>query len=218
MGQFGGWVRLHYVYPYPKVESLLALMQEGLILPYLDMPLQHSSPKILARMKRPVHAENILDRLQRWRQAVPDLTVRSTFIVGFPGETDEDFNTLLQFLDAAQLDRVGCFTYSPIEGAAAHGLEGAVSEEVKEERKMRLMAHQEAISTKRLKRWVGRTVEVIVDAVEGETAMGRCKGDAPEIDGIVEIAGLTHEKPGDRVQVRIERSSSHDLSGRKVAR
>lgn len=217
LGQLGVWVRLHYVYPYPKVESLLALMQEGLLLPYLDMPLQHSSPKILAWMKRPAHGEKILERLQNWRGLLPDLTIRSTFIVGFPGETEEDFEHLLQFLDAAQLDRVGCFTYSPIEGAPANDLPFLVPEAIKEERKMRLMERQEVISARRLQRFIGKTIEVMIDDIEGDMAIGRSQGDAPEVDGIVEIHGMTQQKPGDRVHVSIEGSNNHDLWGSVIS-
>lgn len=213
LGDLGVWVRLHYVYPYPKVESLLALMQDGLLLPYLDMPLQHSSPKILSLMKRPAYTETMLERLQNWRRLLPDLTIRSTFIVGFPGETEEDFAHLLQFLDAAQLDRVGCFTYSPIEGAKANELPFLVPEALKEERKMRLMAHQAAISARRLQRFVGKTIEVMIDELTEDGAIGRSQGDAPEVDGVVEIRGATTQKPGQRVKVRIEGSTDHDLWG-----
>jgi ribosomal protein S12 methylthiotransferase len=181
LGELGLWVRLHYVYPYPSVDDLLPLMAEGKLLPYLDVPFQHASPRILKLMKRPGDVDRVLDRITAWRKAVPDLTIRSTFITGFPGETEAEFNALLDFLDAAQLDRVGAFAYSPVEGAAANALPGALPESVREERKMRLMRHQEDISTQRLEARIGRTMTVLVDDIDEDGAIARTEGDAPDI-------------------------------------
>ncbi|GMV69770.1 MAG: ribosomal protein S12 methylthiotransferase RimO [Pseudomonadota bacterium] len=211
LGSLGAWVRLHYVYPYPHVDELIPLMAEGAILPYLDVPLQHGSPRILKSMKRPAAAENTLARLQNWRRICPDLTLRSTFIVGFPGETDADFEALLDFLTAAQLDRVGAFTYSPVEGAAANRLPDAVPEPLKQERLERLMAHQAAISAARLQQKIGRTLEVLVDAVDEEGPIARSAGEAPEIDGVIYLDAAPDVKPGDKLRVVVTDADEHDL-------
>ncbi len=214
LGELGAWVRLHYVYPYPHVDEVVPLMAEGRILPYLDVPFQHASPRILKLMKRPASSERNLERIRAWRAACPDITVRSTFIVGFPGETEAEFEGLLDFLREAELDRVGCFAYSPVEGAQANALPGAVPEEVKEERRARFMQTQAAISRAKLARKVGSTLDVLVDAVEGEVAIGRGKADAPEIDGVVRVQGAGAAKPGDLLRVRITSADEHDLAGR----
>ena len=211
LGGLGVWVRLHYVYPYPQVDAAVPLMAEGKILPYLDIPFQHSSPRILKLMKRPASAENNLERIRAWRAICPEITIRSTFIVGFPGESDEDFEDLLDFIDAAQLDRVGCFAYSPVAGAAANELPGAVPEEVKEERLTRFMALQAQISEERLQAKVGRRETVLIDEVVEEGAVGRSRADAPEIDGQVFIDGATHLQVGEFVEVEIEEADEHDL-------
>jgi len=209
------WVRLHYVYPYPHVDEVIPLMAEGKVLPYLDIPFQHASPRILRLMKRPGAVDRTLERIQRWRAACPQLTLRSTFIVGFPGETEAEFEELLDFLDEAQLDRVGAFAYSPVEGAAANDLPGAVPEEVKQERLARFMERQGEISAARLEAKVGTVQRCLVDVVDGELAIARSMADAPEIDGTVQIqdgrdAGL---QPGEFVDVRIMGSDEHDLYG-----
>jgi ribosomal protein S12 methylthiotransferase len=216
LGELPAWVRLHYVYPYPHVDALLPLMAEGLILPYLDVPLQHGDPRILALMKRPAAAEKVLDRLDRWRAACPDLVLRSTFIVGFPGETEAEFARLLEFVEAAQLDRVGCFAYSPVAGAPANALPDPVTEEVKEERRARFMALQARISAARLASRVGTTMTVLVDAVGDEEVVARGPGDAPEIDGIVRVPGAWALAPGDFIEVRITGSDEHDLVAEPV--
>ncbi len=203
----GAWVRLHYVYPYPHVDEVIPLMAQGKILPYLDVPFQHASPRILRLMKRPASAEKVLERLAAWRGICPDITLRSTFIVGFPGETDAEFEELLQFLEAAQLDRVGCFAYSPVEGAAANALPGPVPDEVKEERRKRFMRAQQRISARKLKVKVGKRLRVLVD----KPGVGRTAGDAPEIDGTVRFKG---GKAGEFAEVLIERAGAHDLHGR----
>jgi ribosomal protein S12 methylthiotransferase len=207
LGELGVWVRLHYVYPYPSVDEVIPLMAEGKILPYLDVPFQHASPRILKLMKRPANAEKVLDRVRAWRAICPELTIRSTFIAGFPGETEAEFEELLQFLEDAQLDRVGCFEYSPVEGAAANELPGALPDEVKHERRERFMRAQEKISTARLRSKVGKTYQVLVD----EPGLGRSKADAPEIDGAVHFKG---GKTGEFVKVTIDRADAHDLYGR----
>lgn len=214
LGELGAWVRLHYVYPYPHVDEIVPMMAEGRILPYLDVPFQHGSPRILKAMKRPAAAVDTLERVRRWREICPDLVLRSTFIVGFPGETDADFETLLDFLEEAQLDRVGCFTYSAVEGARANALEGAVPEELKEERWHRFMQKQADISRRRLAARVGRSEEVLVDAVEGDEAIARSAGDAPDIDGIVRIRDGAELLPGTFAEVIIESSDDYDLSAR----
>ncbi|MCW8871033.1 MAG: 30S ribosomal protein S12 methylthiotransferase RimO [Xanthomonadales bacterium] len=214
LGSLGAWVRLHYVYPYPHVDEIIPMMADGLILPYLDVPFQHGSPRVLQRMKRPAAAENTLERISRWREICPDLTIRSTFIVGFPGETDEDFDVLLDFLQQAQLDRVGCFTYSPVNGARANDLDGAVPEEIKEERWHRFMQVQAQISRARLRGKVGTTQQVLVDEIGDEAAIARSKADAPEIDGVVLIRDGEHLAPGSLVEVIVEDSDDYDLTAR----
>lgn len=211
LGELGVWVRLHYVYPYPNVDDIIPLMAEGKILPYLDVPFQHASPRILKLMKRPASSENNLERIRRWRDICPDLTIRSTFITGFPGETDEDFEMLLQFLEEAQLDRVGAFAYSPVEGAAANELPGALPDEVREERRVQLMDFQEDISTQRLERFIGREMTVLVDDVDEEGALARSPADAPDIDGLVMIPQGEELEVGDFVKVRITDCDVHDL-------
>ena len=213
LGEMGMWVRLHYVYPYPSVDKTIPLMAEGKLLPYLDIPFQHASPKILKAMKRPGQAERVLERIQKWRDICPEIVIRSTFIVGFPGETEEDFQMLLDWLDVAQLDRVGCFKYSPVEGAKANELGGDVSEEVKEERYIRFMEKQQAISTAKLKARIGTTMKVLIDEIDEEGAIGRCYADAPEIDGMVYLNEEKDVKPGDLVDVLIEHSDEYDLWG-----
>lgn len=216
LGELGVWVRLHYVYPYPHVNDVIPLMAEGKILPYLDIPFQHGSPSVLKAMKRPAHAENTLERIRQWREICPDITLRSTFIVGFPGETDEDFETLLAFLQEAQLDRVGCFQYSPVEGASANDLPNPVPDEVKQERFDRFMALQQVISTEKLKQKVGREMTVLIDEVDEEGAIGRTQGDAPEIDGLVYLNGEQNVKAGDWAKVTITHSDEYDLWGERV--
>lgn len=214
LGEMGVWVRMHYVYPYPHMDNIIPLMAEGKILPYLDIPFQHASSRILKLMKRPAAAENNLDRIQAWRKTCPDITLRSTFIVGFPGETEQEFEEMLAFLTAAQLDRVGAFAYSPVNGAAANDLPNAVPSEIKEERLARFMAHQAEISAARLQQRVGRIETVLIDEVVEEGAVARSKADAPEIDGQVYIDGATHLKVGDLVKVEIEEADDHDLWGK----
>ena len=216
LGEMGVWVRLHYVYPYPHVDDIIPLMAEGKILPYLDIPFQHASPKVLKAMKRPAHDSKTLERIRKWREICPELTIRSTFIVGFPGETEEDFQYLLDWLDAAQLDRVGAFKYSPVEGAKANELEGAVPEEVKEERLARFMEKQAGISAARLQAKIGQTINVLIDEVDEEGAIGRSKADAPEIDGMVYLNDETDLVPGQIVQAVVEHADEHDLWGRLV--
>jgi ribosomal protein S12 methylthiotransferase len=212
LGDLGVWVRLHYVYPYPNVDEIIPLMAAGKILPYLDIPLQHASPRILKAMKRPGDIEGTLARLNTWRAAVPDLTLRSTFIVGFPGETEQDFQQLLDFLDAAQLDRVGAFAYSPVEGAAANGLAEAVPEALKQERLARFMEKQTEISAQKLERKIGREITVLVDEITDDgTALARSAADAPEIDGVVIIENSASLDVGEFARVRITDSGEHDL-------
>ncbi|MEK6663327.1 MAG: 30S ribosomal protein S12 methylthiotransferase RimO, partial [Pseudomonadota bacterium] len=211
LGEFGIWVRLHYVYPYPHVDEVIPLMAEGKVLPYLDIPLQHASPKVLKAMKRPAATENNLKRIQAWREICPELTIRSTFIAGFPGETEDDFQRLLEFLSEAQLDRVGCFTYSAVEGAGANALPNPVPEEVKEERKARLMALQAGISTERLARKVGQTLTVLVDELVEGGAIARSSADAPDIDGIVFVQSKKTIQPGEFLKVKVTGSDEHDL-------
>ncbi|HRQ56169.1 MAG TPA: 30S ribosomal protein S12 methylthiotransferase RimO [Azoarcus taiwanensis] len=211
LGELGVWVRLHYVYPYPSVDDIIPLMAEGLILPYLDIPFQHASPRILKAMKRPASSENVLERIRKWREICPDLTIRSTFITGFPGETEADFQELLEFLAEAQLDRVGAFAYSPVEGATANALPDPVPDEIREERRMRLMSFQEDISTCRLERWIDREVDVLVEEVDEEGALARSCADAPEIDGLVVIPDGEHLPVGEFARVRITDCDVHDL-------
>jgi len=218
LGDLGIWVRLHYVYPYPHVDHIIPLMAEGKILPYLDIPFQHASPRILKSMKRPAASENNLTRIKAWRKICPELTIRSTFIVGFPGETEEDFAELLQFLDDAQLDRVGCFAYSPVEGATANALENPVPEEIKQERLQRFMEKQSLISAQRLQEKIGTRQVVLIDTVEGERAIARSSSSAPEIDGVVHVAVDNYDiEPGDFIEVDIESADEHDLFGVVVA-
>ena len=217
LGELGVWVRLHYVYPYPSVDDLIPLMAEGKILPYLDVPFQHASPRILKRMKRPASAENVLARIRAWRAACPELTIRSTFITGFPGETDEDFELLLQFLEEAQLDRVGAFAYSPVEGAEANKLPDPVPEALREERRQRLMELQEDISTQRLERKIGQEIEVLVEEVDEEGAVARSQADAPEIDGLVHIPNGEHLEVGEFARVLVTDCDVHDLYAEAVA-
>jgi ribosomal protein S12 methylthiotransferase len=205
------WVRLHYVYPYPSVDEVIPLMAQGKILPYLDIPFQHASPRILKAMKRPAFEDKTLARIHRWRQECPDLTLRSTFIVGFPGETESEFQYLLDWMSEAQLDRVGCFQYSPVKGASANALADPVPDEVKQERWDRFMAHQQAISTERLAARVGKEIEVLIDEVDEDGAIGRSSADAPEIDGCVYVDSQTALKPGDKVRVRVTDSDEYDL-------
>ncbi len=214
LGSLGVWVRLHYVYPYPSVDDVIPLMSDGIILPYLDIPFQHASPRILKLMKRPGAVEKTLDRIQSWRTACPDLTLRSTFIVGFPGETEAEFEELLAFLDVAQLDRVGCFKYSPVDGAVANGLPDAVPEALKEERLERFMQVQADISARRLQAKIGREIEVIIDDTDEDGAIARSHADAPEIDGVVYLDGAFDLVPGTRVKVVVEDADEHDLWAR----
>jgi ribosomal protein S12 methylthiotransferase len=215
LGELGVWVRLHYVYPYPHVDEVIELMAAGKILPYLDIPFQHASARILKLMKRPAAAENTLERIAAWRRAVPDMTIRSTFIVGFPGETEADFEELLQWLEAAQLDRVGCFEYSPVEGAAANSLrEAPVSAEVKRERRERFMELAARISSARLEKKIGGTMQVLIDRIERDVAIARSSSDAPEIDGVVRIRGAKSLAVGQWAQVRITKTSAYDLEAR----
>lgn len=215
LGKLDAWVRLHYVYPYPDVDDLIPLMADGGILPYLDIPLQHASPRILKAMRRPGNRERTLERIRRWREICPDLAIRSTFIVGFPGETDADFEELLAFIEAADINRAGCFAYSPVEGAAANALPDQIPEAIKEERRQRFMAAQEAVSARLLADKVGSVLPVLIDAVDADNlaATGRTPYDAPEIDGVVHISNIDGVKPGEIVHVEIEDSDAHDLYG-----
>lgn len=216
LGEFGVWVRLHYVYPYPHVDEVIPLMAEGKVLPYLDIPFQHAAPSVLKAMRRPAHQEKTLARIRRWREMAPDLAIRSTFIVGFPGETDSDFEELLGFLDEASLDRVGCFKYEAVAGATANLLPGAVPEEVKAERWHRFMARQQAVSARRLKGRIGRRVKVLVDTSAGLTATGRGPWDAPEIDGTIRLTGRRPIRAGEFVTAKIDRADAYDLYGTVV--
>lgn len=218
LGDMGMWIRLHYVYPYPHVDQVVELMAEGKILPYLDIPFQHAHPRVLKAMKRPAATEKTLERIKAWRKICPDLTIRSTFIAGFPGETKDEFEYLLDFLKEAQLDRVGCFAYSPIEGAAANALPGALPDEVREERRDRFMAVQSEISYERMRAKIGSVQPVIIDECEDEdgVAIGRTTADAPEIDGIIYVTTDRHLEPGDIVNVRVTDNQDYDLIGREV--
>ncbi|CAG0964253.1 Ribosomal protein S12 methylthiotransferase RimO [Methylophilaceae bacterium] len=211
LSELGVWVRLHYVYPYPHVDEVIPLMADGLVLPYLDVPFQHASPRILKSMKRPASSENNLARIKAWREICPDIAIRSTFITGFPGETEEDFQMLLDFLHEAQLDRVGCFAYSAVDGATANSLPDPVPEELKQERLARFMAVQEAISAEKLSKKIGRIEMVLVDELNGDEAIGRTSADAPEIDGVVYLADADGLQPGDLVEVQITAADGHDL-------
>lgn len=218
LGRLGLWIRLHYVYPYPSVDKIIPLMAEGKILPYLDIPLQHADPRVLKAMARPAHTEKTLDRIRAWREICPDLTIRSTFIVGFPGETEAEFENLLDFMREAQLDRVGCFAYSPVEGAKANELPGAVPEEVKEERRRRFMELQAEISRQKLEARVGKIERVLIDEPEDEdgVAVGRTVHEAPEVDGVVYVTTKTPVNPGDFVDVKIVRAEDHDLVAQRI--
>ena len=217
LGELGVWVRLHYVYPYPHVDKIIPLMAEGKILPYLDIPFQHASPAVLRQMRRPGNQEKTLERIRHWRDICPDLTLRSTFIVGFPGETEDDFNYLLDWLDEAQLDRVGCFQYSPVEGAAANDLPDPVPDAIKAERWERFMARQQAISTAKLQARIGSEIEVLIDSVDEEGAIGRSWADAPEIDGQVYLDGVTGLQPGDALVAEVTAADDYDLWARPVS-
>jgi len=216
LGDLGVWVRLHYVYPYPHVDAVIPLMAEGKLLPYLDVPFQHASPDVLKRMRRPAAQEKTLERIRRWRETCPALTIRSTFIVGFPGETDDDFAFLLDWLDEAQLDRVGCFRYEPVAGAVSNDLAAPVAAEVKEERYHRFMQRQQAISAQRLKRKIGTRQAVIIDQVGPDGARGRTRGDAPEIDGSVHVTSHRPLRVGEIATVKIDRADAYDLYGSVV--
>ncbi len=214
LGELGIWVRMHYVYPYPHVDDVIPLMAERRVLPYLDIPFQHGSPSVLKRMRRPAHAENTLARIARWREICPDLTIRSTFIVGFPGETEAEFAELLDWLDAAQIDRIGAFRYSPVEGAAANTVGEHIAAEVMDERYDRFMQRARAISAARLTRRIGRRERVLVDAIDGKVAVARGEGDAPEIDGVVRIAGGAKLPVGEFVEVEFTGATDYDLHAR----
>ncbi|MCB1679731.1 MAG: 30S ribosomal protein S12 methylthiotransferase RimO [Halioglobus sp.] len=211
LGELGVWVRLHYVYPYPHVDRVIPLMAEGRLLPYLDVPLQHGSPDVLRRMRRPAAAEKALERIHHWREVCPDITLRSTFIVGFPGETERDFALLLDFLREAQLDRVGCFQYSPVRGAGANDLPDPVPEVLKQERWERFMALQQEISAARLQAKIGRTIEILIDEADAQGAVGRSAADAPEIDGRVFLDGVGGLQPGDLVEAQVTGADEYDL-------
>jgi len=215
LGSLGAWVRLHYVYPYPHVDNVIPLMAEGLITPYLDIPFQHASPSVLRAMKRPANDAKVLERIKSWRAICPDIAIRSTFVVGFPGETEADFEYLMDWLDEAQLDRVGAFRFEPVQGAAANDLPDPVPEPIKEERYVRLMEKTAAISAAKLRGKVGRTLDVIIDLVDDETggATGRSQADAPEIDGEVHLRDAGHLAAGDIIHVEIEDADEHDLFG-----
>ncbi|MGE3516012.1 MAG: 30S ribosomal protein S12 methylthiotransferase RimO [Hyphomicrobium sp.] len=216
LGELGAWVRMHYVYPYPHVDDVIPLMTEGKILPYLDIPFQHASPSVLKAMRRPAHQEKTAERIRRWRDVCPDLAIRSTFIVGFPGETEEDFAFLLDWLTEARINRAGCFKYEAVAGAKANELPGSVPEEVKEERWNRFMEAQKRVSAELLQEKVGRTIDVIVDEVDDDGAVGRSKWDAPEIDGSVFLDGAQQLKPGDIVRARVIGSDEYDLEAEKI--
>lgn len=213
LGELGAWVRLHYVYPYPHVDAVIPLMAEGKVLPYLDIPFQHASPAVLKAMRRPAAQEHTRDRIRAWRRECPELTIRSTFIVGFPGETEDDFAFLLDWLEEAELDRVGCFRYEPVAGAASNAIAAHVPAEVKEERWRRFMERQQAISARRLRRKLGQRVDVIIDEVGPTVAKGRSKADAPEIDGAVYVASRRPLRVGEIAKVKIERADAYDLHG-----
>lgn len=211
LGELGIWIRLHYVYPYPHVDTLIPMMAAGTLLPYIDMPLQHGAPSVLARMKRPAATEKTLDRIAQWRDQCPELTIRSTFIVGYPGETEAEFEALLGFIDAAQLDRVGCFQYSAVEGAAANELPNPVPEAIKQARWEQFMALQQEISARKLRQKVGTTQSILIDTVTEDGSIGRTRADAPEIDGVVHLPGITEFRPGDLVEAEITSADDYDL-------
>ena len=216
LGSLGVWVRLHYVYPYPHVDQVLPLMAEGKILPYLDIPFQHASPAVLKNMRRPANQEKVLDRLKAWRKVVPDLTIRSTFITGFPGETEEDFEYLLDWLEEAQIDRLGCFKYEPVAGAPSNDLAGAVPEEVKQERFDRLMQTQQEISAAKQLAKIGRKMDVIIDDVDEDEAIGRSAADAPDIDGLVYLDGENELTIGEIVRIQVTDADAYDLWGEVI--
>ncbi|GDX61427.1 ribosomal protein S12 methylthiotransferase RimO [Nitrosomonadaceae bacterium] len=216
LSQFGKWIRLHYVYPYPHVDEIIPLMAEGKILPYIDVPFQHANTRILKAMKRPANSENNLVRVKKWREMCPEITLRSTFITGFPGETEAEFQQLLEFIQEAQLDRVGCFTYSPVAGATANDLPNHVPEEIKEERRARLMMAQAAISKARLAQKIGKRITVLVDEVQKDKVIARSAADAPEIDGVVYIKNTKNLKAGEFVKVEVIKSDAHDLQAKIV--
>jgi ribosomal protein S12 methylthiotransferase len=216
LGELGVWVRMHYVYPYPHVDDVIPLMADGKILPYLDIPFQHASPRVLKAMKRPAAQEKTLARLKRWREICPEIAIRSTFIVGFPGETDEDFQMLLDWLEEAEIDRAGCFKYEPVAGAAANALGDHVAPELQQERYDQFMLAQQAISARKLQRKVGQTLDVILDHAAGTKAQARSKADAPEIDGLVKVSKLKGAQAGDIVRVKITKASEYDLTGEAV--
>ncbi|MCW8956125.1 MAG: 30S ribosomal protein S12 methylthiotransferase RimO [Gammaproteobacteria bacterium] len=216
LGQLGIWVRMHYVYPYPHVDKVIPLMAEGKILPYLDVPFQHASPSVLKAMKRPASSENVLKRVKQWRDICPDITIRSTFITGFPGETEDDFNLLLDFINEAELDRVGCFTYSPVEGAVANDIAQQVPEDVKQERLERFMTLQAEISANKLAKKIGQTMQVMVDEIDEEGIIARSKADAPEIDGMVFVNSTNQYEPGTLINVTITDSNEHDLFAEEI--
>ncbi|HEX4583773.1 MAG TPA: 30S ribosomal protein S12 methylthiotransferase RimO [Burkholderiaceae bacterium] len=213
LGRLGVWIRLHYVYPYPHIDDLIPLMVEGRVLPYLDVPFQHAHPRILKLMRRPANAERNIDRIRAWRAACPELAIRSTFIAGFPGETEQEFETLLEFVRQAQLDRVGCFAYSPVQGAAANDLPGALPEPVREERRARLMQVQADVSRTRLAARIGRTEQVVIDEATADGGIGRTRFEAPEIDGVVRVTAGSPLEVGQRYEVRVEGADEHDLFG-----
>ena len=214
LGSLGAWVRLHYVYPYPHVDEVIPLMAEGMVLPYLDIPFQHASPAVLKAMRRPAHQEKMLERIRSWRETCPDLALRSTFIVGFPGETEEDFEMLLDWLDEARIDRAGCFQYEPVKGARANDLGLAeVPDDVKSARWHRFMARQQKVSAAQLKKKVGQRLPVIIDEANGKAGKGRTRYDAPEFDGTVHITSRLPLRPGEIVTVKIEASDAYDLHG-----
>ncbi len=216
LSKLGAWVRLHYVYPYPSVDDIMPLMAEGKILPYLDIPFQHASPRVLKLMKRPAHAENTLERIKKWREQVPNLVLRSTFVVGFPGETEEDFQMLLDWLEEAELDRVGCFKYSPVDGAKANDLPDHVPEDIQQQRWERFMQTQQAISTRKLQRRIGQRMTVLIDEVDEEGSIARSIADAPNIDGMVYLNEFFDCQPGDFVEIEIEHADEYDLWGSPV--
>lgn len=211
LGELDMWVRLHYVYPYPHVDDLIPLMNEGKILPYLDIPLQHASKRILKLMKRPGSADRTLERIKKWREICPELIIRSTFIVGFPGETEEEFEELLHFIREARLDRVGCFMYSPVEGAKANDLPDPVSEEIKQDRHRRFMDIQGEISAARLQERIGKEYQVVIDSIDSEGAIGRTYADAPEVDGVVHLNGVYDVTPGQRIWAEVIHADEHDV-------
>jgi len=216
LGELGIWIRLHYIYPYPSVDALIPLMAEGKILPYLDVPFQHANPRILKAMKRPASAEDNLERIKAWRTVCPEITIRSTFITGFPGETEAEFEELLNFIEEARIDRVGCFPYSPVDGAQANSFPGAVPDEVREERRRRLMEVQEDISAARLAAKIGREIDVLVDEIDDVGVIARSSSDAPEIDGLVYVDGFFEIKPGDFLRVKVIDANTHDLYAEPV--